>query len=247
MSTDEQDASAPGRTDPGAAAGPAAASTLSEEHTLLLREVTTRAEALLHESDQGRWPERQLTALVDYLHQEVLQQVVDEERLVFLSHRGAEGLAGLRLAHRELRAAIDVLAQAQASKGTLTPEQVADRTRNLLAQLADHLTAEEQVLTTGDVQSPPTTTFGARPHEWYALTAGPVIDLDGLPGEPGFEAVLDRMLRLTPGEQVELRSSSDPDPIWRRISAADPGGYGCEVLQQGAGRWRVQISRRHLP
>ncbi|MEO8888414.1 MAG: hemerythrin domain-containing protein [Jatrophihabitantaceae bacterium] len=247
MAHDDHDPRASSRPEAGAPATPAAASTLSEEHSLLLREVTTRAETLLRETDEGRWPDQQLTALVDYLHLEVLQQVVDEERLVFLSHRGAEGLAGLRLAHRELRAAIDVLAQALASTDTLTREQVGDCTRNLITQLADHLTAEEQVLATGDFQTPPTTTFGARPHEWYALTAGPVIDLDRLPGEAGFEAVLDRMLRLTPEEQVELRSGSDPDPIWQRISAADPGGYGCEILQQGEGHWRVQISRRPAP
>lgn len=235
----------------GAGAGGAptarAAATLFDEHAQLLHEVATRADALLRETDEGRLPERELRALVDYLHLEVLQQVVDEEHLVFLSHRGAEGLADLRRQHLELRQAIEALAQALASGGTATPEQVAAHTRDLLAQLENHLVAEEQVLASAGAEIPPTTSFGARPHEWYALTAGPVIDLDRLPGAPGFEAVLDRMLRLTPGEQVELRASEDPAPILRRLSRADPGGYGWEILEQGAGRWRVQISCRPAP
>lgn len=219
--------------------------TLSDEHALLLREVTSRAEAVLREADEDRWPERQLRALVDYLHLEVLQQVVDEEWLVFrLAHHAADELARLRREHLELRQAIDALAQAATTEGMMSAEQLAACTRDLLAQLRDHLAAEDRILVMAGAATPPTTTFGARPHEWYALTAGPVIDLDRLPGAAGIDAVLDRMLRLTPGEEVELRASSDPGPIWRRLTSADPGGYGCTVLQQDAGHWRMQIRRR---
>lgn len=247
MSSNEHQVSTVARTKTGFVSAPRAAATLSDEHSLLLSEVATRADALLHETGEGRWPEEQLRELIDYLHLEILQQVVDEERLVFRAHRGADGLAGLHQDHLELRQAIDVLAQALANEGTLTPELLAARTRDLLVQLEDHLAAEEQVLASGGGQVPPTSNFGARPHEWYALTAGPVIDLDRLPGALGFEAVLDRMLRLAPGEQVELRANTDPDPIWRRLSTADPGGYGWEILERGDGQWRAQITCRRTP
>lgn len=102
------------------------ASTLSHAHSLLLREVTTRAETLLSEADEDRGPEPQLGALVDYLHLEVLQQVIDEEWLVFRSGQYARAeLARLRGDHVDLRLAIEVLAHALGCKGTLMPKELA--------------------------------------------------------------------------------------------------------------------------
>jgi uncharacterized protein (DUF2249 family) len=87
-------------------------------------------------------------------------------------------------------------------------------------------------------------TLGARPHEWYAVTEGPVVDLDLLPGEQGLDAALARLMRLDRLEQVEVRSGHDPSALCGRLLATDPGGYGIEYLDRGPATWRVQITRR---
>ena len=91
---------------------------------------------------------------------------------------------------------------------------------------------------------PATSVVGRRPHQWYPLTEGPVIDLDALPAGQATDAAVDRLLRLHRGERVELRSASDPCPVWRRMDGLSPGGYGFAYLQEGPGRWRVQVTRR---
>ena len=219
--------------------------TLADEHALLLREVSDRADGVLREADQGRWPARQLHALVDYLHLEVLQQFVDEEWLLFRSaYHAPDELARLRREHLELRLAVDVLAQATAYAVALSSRQLAGATRDLRAQLEMHLTAEQKVLAVAGDRPRATTSMGRRPHEWYSLTQGPVIDLDALPGIAGFDAVLERLVRMKPGEQVELRGGIDPSAMCQRLCRADPGGYGIDLLQTGPTQWRIEITCR---
>ena len=233
--------------EPQTVASTEAVSTLREEHALLMRELTTRAELVLREADEGRWPQSELRELLNYLHLEVLRQVTDTEWLLFrAAHRAPDDLARLRRDHLELRLAIDVLTQAAATGGSAdgpSPPQLAAATRDLLAQLDAHLTAERQVLTAGGA-APSTASLGSQPHEWYPLTEGPVIDLDQLPGEQGVDAALARLIRLEPEAQVELRCSSDPSPLWQRLFRADPGGYGLAYLERGPQLWRLAITRR---
>jgi hypothetical protein len=113
----------------------------------------------------------------------------------------------------------------------------------LLIRLDNHIRAEQDLLTTHD-EAPSTASLGSRPHAWYDLIEGPVINLAELPGPLGVDAVLGRLLRLRHGEQVELWASTDPAPFWRRLAMADPGGYGFSYLAQGPEQWRVQITRR---
>jgi uncharacterized protein (DUF2249 family) len=219
--------------------------TLAEEHAQLLSEVSARAEVLLREAAEDRWPILPLRELVDYLHLEVLQQVVDEEWLLFRSaHHVPDELAKLRREHLELRLAIDVLAQAAAGGGDLSPQQLAAITKDLLVWLEKHLAAEEKVLAVAGEPPRATTSLGCHSHEWYALTRGPMIDLDQLPGEQGFDAVLERLVRMKPGETVELRAGIDLGPLWQRLCRADPGGYGIALLQNGPTQWRVEITCR---
>jgi uncharacterized protein (DUF2249 family) len=233
--------------DPSAVTFPGAPSSLRDEHELLMHEVNSRAEMVLREADEGRWPEHQLRELLNYLHLEVLRQVTDSEWLLFrTAYQAPDELARLRRDHLELRLAIDALTQAAATGGgadSPSPQQLAAATRDLLAQLEGHLSAEQQLLTSLGV-TPPTPSPGSRPHGWYALTEGPVIDLDQLPGEQGLDAALGRLMRLGPDEQVELHSSSDPSPLWQRLARADPGGYGLSYLERGPQHWRLQITRR---
>lgn len=220
---------------------------LQDEHALLIREVTTRVQAVTSDADEGRWPQTQLRELLNYLHLEVLRQLVDEEWLLFRVVRHApDELARLPRDHLELRLAIEVLDQAAATGGGtegLSPQQLSATTRDLLAQLDRHLAAEDELAIVGE-GAPATASFGAQPHEWYALSEGPVIDLDKLPGEQGADAALARLLRLEPTERVEVCSSGDPSPLWQRLIAADPGGYGIDYLERGPKRWRVEITRR---
>jgi len=218
---------------------------LSDEHAVLRREVTSRADRVLREADEGRWPAEELAALVDYLHLEVLRQVVDEEWLLFRTARHtADDMARLRADHLELRLTIEELAQAAAGGRTLRPAQLSATVRDLQTELEAHLAAEEKILAVAETAPPSVTSLGAQPHEWYALTEGPVIDLDRLPGAQGADAALDRLLRLRAGEQVELHATSDPGPLWRRVRRNDSGGWGITTIEQGPPRWRVGITRR---
>ena len=111
------------------------AAALAEEHEQLLSEVRRRTEVVLHETEEGQWPILALRELVDYLHLEVLQQVVEEEWLLFRSaYHAPEELARLRRHHLEVRLAIDVLAQSAAGGGDLSPQQLATTTQDLVAR-----------------------------------------------------------------------------------------------------------------
>jgi uncharacterized protein (DUF2249 family)/hemerythrin-like domain-containing protein len=225
----------------------ASRASLQAEHAVLLREVRRRAESVISMADEGRWPERELRELLNYLHLEILRQVVEEEWLLFrLIRHASDELARMRREHLELRLAIEELDQAAATAGDprgLSPLQLSAITRDLLTQLEAHFAAEDELAISGRA-APATTSLGAQPHEWYRVTAGPVIDLDQLLGPHGAEAAMDRLRRLETSEQVEIRSSSDPGPLCHRLTAVDPGGYGITYLERGPDRWRVEIVRR---
>jgi uncharacterized protein (DUF2249 family) len=235
-------------TSGGSASQPAGgrppALTLRAEHDLLLREVTTRAEGVLSEADVGRWPQQQLQGLLDYLHLELLRHIIDEEWLLFrMSHHAPEDLAPLRQDHLDMRGTIEELADMAGRGVDGSATELSRATRNLLARLDDHIRAEQDLLTAQE-EVPSTASLGSRPHAWYDLTEGPVVDLAELPGPLGADAVMSRLLRLRRGEQVELRANTDPAPVWRRLAMADPGGYGFSYLERGPGQWRVQVTRR---
>ena len=91
---------------------------------------------------------------------------------------------------------------------------------------------------------PATTVLGGHPRQWYPLTEGPVIDLDALPPDQMIDAATDRLLRLRPGEQVELHAGTDPHLVWRQLDLLSPGRYRFAYLQDGPDRWRMQVTRR---
>jgi uncharacterized protein (DUF2249 family) len=218
----------------------AASVRLAGQHAFLLSEVTARAQDVLGAADQGTWPAAQLHRFLDYLHLEVLRQLTDEEWLVFRAyHRDPQDLAPLHQDHVQLRAAIEALTAA--SEDAQSPQELATAVRDLITALAHHHAGGERILGS---DTPSTTALGSTPHTWYALTEGRIIDLDTLPGAHGLDAALGRLLRLRGGEEVELRASTDPFPIWRRLATADPGGYGFSYLHKGPPQWRAQISRR---
>jgi uncharacterized protein (DUF2249 family) len=96
----------------------------------------------------------------------------------------------------------------------------------------------------GQNEMPGTTYLTRRPHEWYALTEAATIDLDAPPASRVVDAVVDRLLRLRSGEEVELHSSRDPYAVWQRMDRLRPGDYGFVYVQDGPDKWLVQVSRR---
>ena len=135
-----------------------------------------------------------------------------------------------------------------AGDGGRSPAMLASAVRDLLRQLEAHLAAEEAILAVpGRGGAPATTAVGAHPHEWYPLTGGTVIDLDTLPPDQAVAAAAQRLLRLDCGEQAELRSSSDPARVWQRLEELAPGRCRFAYLEDGPGRWRLQVPRREQP
>lgn len=240
----------PGQPDPSNASrtSPQPYSTLPEEHAVLRRNVAARATALLSESDAGRWPQLELEELLNYLRLEVLRQVADEEWLLFrVAHHTPDELALLRREHLELHLAVEELAEAAATRGQAggwSPQRLTATTRDLGAQLERHLAGEEQLLAEAAEAAPATASLGSRPHEWYSLTQGTVIDMDRLPGALGVDAVLERLENLGRGEQVQIQSSSDPSPLGRRLNRAYAGDFTVTYLERGPQRWRLEITRR---
>ena len=230
---------------PGSAGLTARPLTLADEHVLLLWQVTARAEELLAAAADGRWPAAELAALAGYAQAEVLRQASEEEALLFPAAPARE-VAGLARDHARLRSAADLLTRAAAGEQPMSPAQVAAAARDFAAQLERHLRAEDDLLASGRAPQgiPGTVTLGGRPHEWYPLTEGPVVDLDALPLGQAVAAAVDRLLRMRRGEQVELQSGADLDPVWREISTLSPDGYQFTVLQDGPDRWRMQVTRR---
>ena len=223
------------------------AASLAEEHAVLRQAVHARAEPVVRAAEAGNWPTTELSELVNYLQLEVLRQITDEEWLLFRNARQAsDELAALRRDHLELRLTVDRMTEAATARSTFTAAQLAVVTRDLLEQLDAHLSAEEQQLSTAGNVPASTTSLGSQPHEWYALTEGPVIDLDRLPRPDGADAVFDRLLRLRPEEQVTIASNTDPSPLSRRLSYADPGGYGVTLIREGP-RWEMEIIKRRPP
>lgn len=220
--------------------------TLTDEHALLLGQVSARAADLLTAAAEDRWPRQELQSLLGYLRAEVLRQVVDEERLLFPPHPTPPGFARLRRDHVRLRHCTETLAEAAGGEPGWTPAQLTRITLDLLTQLERHLAAEEALLATARAPRPvlATAVLTGRPHEWYPLTEGPVIELDALPASQVIDAAVDRLLRLCRGERVELHSSRDLNWVWRRMDRLAPAGYGFVYLHEGPRRWAMQVTRR---
>jgi hemerythrin-like domain-containing protein len=223
--------------------------TLVDEHKVLWHEIEVRRGEVLRALGAGDWPAEQLGRLVDYLRFELLDQAVNEERLLFPLTREKLSdpvVARLLAEHVELRDAADALAaQATPAEDARDPEVLVALLDDVHEVLDRHLKAEETVLSgLGDCG----VTAGRqpfRPHEWYRLTEGPVVDADALPRQAATDLVLERLTRLRSGQHVEIRSSARlrqlEGAFHRRGMSAD---YGWSVDEERPGRCRVSITRR---
>ena len=223
--------------------------TLVDEHRVLLHEIEVRRGEVLLALGDGDWPVSQIDRLVDYLRVELLDQAVNEERLLFPLAPGTwrnPRVAQLLEDHVVLRDATNALADlATPVVDARDPARVVAALDDLHEVLDRHLDAEEAVLSAVGENGVTAARRPYRPHDWYPLTEGPVVEADALPREVAADLVLERLTRLRSGERVEIRSSTPlrdlEGAFQRRGMTAD---YGWAVDEERPGRCRVSITRR---
>lgn len=220
---------------------------LADEHAALQREVENRERQVLDALAAGRWPTQEVRGLLDYLRYEVLDQAVNEERLLY--PLAPDGFADPRIhrlveEHVVLRDLADRLA-ALASAGAGDAGQLTATIGDLKGQLRRHLDNEQQVLQPVSDTGVEAVRQPFRSHEWFRLTEGPVIDVDQLPRAFAHNAVLDRLARMRPGERLELGSAQRMKVVQDLMSRRGMSEtYGWAYLEEGPQRWRAEVVRR---
>jgi uncharacterized protein (DUF2249 family) len=202
--------------------------------------------AVLAGLDDGRWPDRELAALVAYLRYEVIDQAVTEERLLFPLARAYgtdRHLDALAVDHVRIRDGTDQLAGLIAADG---PQRTRDTLVAVLGGLEDllesHMRTEQSVLPTATGVESVRRPF--RCHLWFPITEGPDIDLDDLPAESTHAAALERLSRLRPGESVTVGRSEDLGSLWTALSRGHPDDFAWACLEEGPVHWRARVTRR---
>lgn len=212
-----------------------------DDDARVLWQATARADALLGDLAHGRDAQDGLDFLLGFLREVVLARITHEDRHLLPALRQAPGdhpeLDQVADEHLRLRSDIDDLAAA--AQGHRSREEQVEIVRRFVGHLEAHLAAEAALLHTAG-RNPE---WVAASH-WFALTEGPVIDIDALRADQAEGAVLNRLSRLHPGEHVELRGRTDPHPLWLRLQQRYPGGYAWEVMHAADGRWSVGVLRR---
>jgi uncharacterized protein (DUF2249 family)/hemerythrin-like domain-containing protein len=218
---------------------------LADEHAVLFDEVRYRNHAVLSALGEGRWPDQELEALVDYLRYEVLDQAVTEERLLFpLTGDGLVDGRVHRLVtdHVRLRDLTDRLADARRTRPD--PAVLVDTLDTVVRFLDRHMREEEGALATVTAAGVESLRQPFRCHLWFPVTEGHVLDLDALPHEFAHRAAVDRFLRLPPGEQIVVRSQHELDGLWNALTSRLPGEIGWVYLEEGPQRWQAEVTRR---
>jgi uncharacterized protein (DUF2249 family) len=208
----------------------------------------TREAAARTALGSGTWPDQEIGRLVNYLRYEVLDQAVTEERLLFpLTEEGFadSGVHQLVEDHVHLRDLTDRLASAVAATG---PDRAPTRLAELLDTLDEfldrHMRAEEALLSSTTSSGVESLRQPFRCHLWFPLTEGPEVDLDALPQESAYRAVLERFSRLRPDERLRVRSRSGLDCLWSLLASGRPGEYRWIYLEEGPDVWRAEVTRR---
>jgi uncharacterized protein (DUF2249 family) len=220
---------------------------LTEEHAVLLHEVRRRVRAVRGALGGGRWPDRELDELLDYLRYEVLDQASNEESLLFpLTADGLESsrMHGLIDDHAQIRDLADRLATGRAGGEPSEPQALIDLLDDLEELLDGHMRREQRVLGTATSDGVESHRHPFRRHLWFPLLEGPDVDLDAVPPAYAHRAALDRFSRLRPGERLLVTSSSDLESLWNLLAFAHPGDFGWRCLEEGPERWRVEVTRR---
>jgi len=220
---------------------------LADEHAVLLHEVRLRDRAVRTALGTGRWPDREIEALVAYLRYEVLDQAANEESLLF--PRGSEGAADGRVRalvedHVHLRDVTEQLAGAGSAGSDAEPAALAELLDDLEESLDRHMRTEQMVLAGATTDGVESLRHPFRCHLWFPVTEGAELDLDALPREFAHRAALERFSRMRPGQRLLVRSSGEVESLWNQLSCSRPGEFGWAYLAEGPEQWRVKVTRR---
>jgi len=207
--------------------------------------VRYRNHAVLSALGEGRWPDQEVEALVDYLRYEVLDQAVTEERLLFplTGESLADGpLHRLVSDHVRLRDLTDQLADVRRTRPE--PAALVEILDTVVAFLDRHMREEEAALASATAAGVESLRQPFRCHLWFPMTEGSVLDLDVLPHEFAQRAAVERFLRLRPGERIVVRSRHELGGLWSALTCRLPGEIGWVYLEEGPQRWQAEVTRR---
>jgi uncharacterized protein (DUF2249 family) len=222
-----------------------ASSALEHRHAQLLTEILARADDVTRQTDAGSWPCAELDRLLNYLHLQLLGQIADEQWLLFRHlHRDRPALTAALQGHEELRDQVTFLADA-AHAPRQSPRLLGALVRRLLSTLRNQFAQESRAIH-GVNPAPPTSPLGYVPLDCFPALQGSSIDLSTLPPVRGVNAVLARIMKLAPGDTVEVQANTDLTLFEDRLRTLVPGRYEHTLLQHGPPRWRMRILRRRI-
>jgi HPt (histidine-containing phosphotransfer) domain-containing protein len=222
--------------------------TLAGEHAVLLRDVRRRADAVTALIDAHTWPDAELGTLTAFLRAEVLRQASDEETLLYPGDATTGPFAELSADHALLYTLCARLEDACAEPNSL-PELRATIDK-LLTTLRRHLTDEQAVLAAlaqADTPVPAAAEVGSGEQSWPAGDTGPVrILLDLLPAEHAAQLCIERLLRLRPGQEAEVRArdAEQAQRVCRWLHGFDSARFGLSHSRSGDGHSLLYVSRR---
>ncbi|MGY1809272.1 hemerythrin domain-containing protein [Blastococcus sp. SYSU D00669] len=219
---------------------------LIDEHAVLVEQVTARTDDVLHALAQRRRPTGELHRLLRYLRHDLLDQTVQEERLLFPSMGGcgAEHVRPLLADHVALRRSVERIADLTAdASGAADTDQLEDVLRELSRLLSAHVVREERALApvtldgVGARRAPPWS------RRWFWVLESPVVDLDALPAPAVADAVTRRSAELRMGESVELRCSRELPALRVVLARLRSSAVRSTALSDGPHRWRTRLTR----
>ena len=217
------------------------------EHELLLSALSARADHVLSTLATGQWPEQELDELIQYLQTEVIPQTRLEEQFLFVRTGGPSDADFNLLArdHVAIRYALEALTDAARNPDHRDRRSLTATVRNLVADLAHHLSQERAVLSRHGTDigwQRASAAMERESHAWYPLIYAPILELDAFATSRVLEAVRRRVQRLAPNEEVLLESGADLRALCTHLLRDE--AIAVHYLDDGPPTWRVRVRRR---
>ena len=201
---------------------------LADEHSVLLWQTCSYADALVTAATSGGPLGTPYDAMLGFLHYRLLPYLSSEERALLPSERALIG------DHNRIRGDVEDLDLAR------TRRTLATTSAALVRRLDEHVQREDALGVTGP--------GGGRPPAAWALPLllTDEIDLTALPPDSAAPLVLARLRRMRNGETVLLHGDYDLHVVWRRLHAVAPGDHAWSYDRTGPDRWTARVTRRDL-